>query len=387
MIPIKYNVRSLAVRKATSLAAAFGLALVVFVFAGAQMLGTGIKRVFGRSAAPDVAIVLRKGSDAEMSSTIAEEQVNLVIAQAQQIGAAREPPGLGEIVAVILLEKVGAGGPSNVNLRGVPENARDFRPTVKIVEGRAPKPGTDEVLVGAAIRGRFQGTELGQTFELKKNRLATVVGVFTDGGSSFESEVWADIRSVAQAFHREGYVSSVRVRLDSASKFDAFKALVESDRRLGLVALSEPVFYEKQSEATETFLTGLGVTIAIFFSFGAMIGATITMNAQVAGRQREIGTLRALGFSRRSILFSFLIESMILSLGGGLVGAAASLAMRAVQITILNMATFAEIVFRFEPTPEILVSSIVLAAAMGVLGGFVPALRAARVSPIEAMRG
>lgn len=387
MVPIKYNVRNLVVRRRTTAAAAFGLALVVFVFASAMMLSNGIAKTFGRTASPDVAIVLRKGSDAELSSGIEDKQVNLVLAQAQQIGASKKPPGVGEVVVVILLEKVGVDGVSNVTVRGVPDDALAFRPTAKIIEGRAPAPGADEVLVGQSIRGRFKGLDLGQSFELKKNRPVKVVGVFEDEGSSFESEVWADVHIVRQAFGREGYVSSVRVRLDSPSKFDAFKALVEGDRQLGLVVMREADFFEKQSAMSGFILKLLGGVIAFFFGIGAMIGATITMNAQVAGRAREIGTLRALGFSKSSILFSFLVESLALALAGGGFGAIASLGMKAVKITMINAGTWSEIVFGFEPTPGIVLGSLILAALMGLFGGFLPAVRAARVSPIEAMRG
>lgn len=386
MVPIAYTYRNLVVRRRTTLAAAFGLALVVFVFSSAMMLAEGLKKSFGRGAASDVAIVLRKGSDTELSSGIEEKDLNLVIAQAKQIGASKNPSGIGEIVVVILLDKVGANGVSNVTVRGAPEDVLAFRPTAKIVEGRAPKPGSDEVLVGAGIRGRFKGLQIGDRFELKKNRPVTVVGVFADEGSSFESEVWADRHTLAQAFGREGYVSSVRVRLDSATKYDAFKALVEQDRQLGLVAMREADYFEHQSLQTEFILKLLGGLIAFFFSIGGMIGATITMNAQVAGRAREIGTLRALGFSRFAILTSFLIESLFLAVAGGAVGALASIALKAEQITMINMGTWSEIVFRFEPTPQILLGSLVLAVVMGLVGGFLPAVRAARVSPIEAMR-
>ena len=387
MIPIKYNYRNLVVRKTTTIAAAFGLALVVFVFAAAQMLGNGIKKTMGRSANAESAIVLRKGSSSEMESGIEESQVNLVLAQAQQVGAAKKPPGVGEVLVVILMEKIGtSGGVSNVTVRGVPEDVFDFRTTAKIVEGRLAKPGSDEVVVGAGIRGRFKGLDMGQKFELKKNRAVTVVGVFADEGSSFESEVWGDIHAVRSAFGREGNVSSIRVRLDAASKFDAFKALIEQNRQLGLNVQREGDYYAKQSEMTSDFLTILGTMIAVLFSIGAMIGATITMNAQVANRQREIGTLRALGFSRRSILTSFLLESIVLALIGGSVGALAALSLKFLKITMLNAGTWSEIVFSFEPTPEILLRAILLAGFMGVVGGFLPAIRAARVSPIEAMR-
>jgi putative ABC transport system permease protein len=387
MVPIKYNVRNLVVRKSTTAAAAFGLALVVFIFAGALMLVNGLKKTLGRAASPDVAIVLRKGSDSELTSGIEEKQVNLVLAQAQQIGASKKPVGVGELVVVILLDKMGTTGVSNVTVRGVQDDVMAFRGTAKVVEGRAAAPGTDEVIIGKAIRGRFKGLEIGQTFEMKKNRLAKVVGVFEDGGSSFESEVWADVHMVRQTFGREGYVSSIRVRLDSPSKYDVFKTLVESDRQLGLVAMREPDYFEKQSEATAFILGLTGGLIAFFFAIGGMIGATITMNAQVAGRTREIGTLRALGFSRAGILFSFLLESIVLALAGGSVGALCSLAMGAVKVPILNAGSWSEIVFGFEPTPGIVLGSLAFAVAMGVIGGFLPAWRAARVAPVEAMRG
>ncbi len=386
MIPVKYNYRNLVVRKTTTIAAAFGLALVVFVFAAAQMLGNGIKRTLGRSASAENAIILRRGSSAEMESGIEENQVNLVLAQAAQVGASKKPPGVGEVLVVILMDKLGTTGVSNVTVRGVPEDVFEFRTSAKIVEGRAAKPGSDEVVVGSGIRGRFKGLELGQSFDIKKNRPVKVVGVFADDGSSFESEVWADINTVRTAFGREGNVSSIRVRLDAASKFDAFKALIEQNRQLGLSAQREADYYEKQSEATATFLTIMGTMIAVLFGLGAMIGATITMNAQVANRQREIGTLRALGFSRRGILVSFLLESVVLSLIGGGVGAIAALCLKFVKITMLNAGTWAEIVFSFEPTPEIILRSVLLAAVMGIFGGFLPAIRAARISPIEAMR-
>lgn len=270
----------------------------------------------------------------------------------------------------------------------MPEDGLAFRPTVKIIDGRAPKPGSDEVIVGSAIHGRFKGLKLGESFELKKNRKVTVVGVFEDQGSANESEVWMDVHTLRQTFAREGYVSSVRVRLDSASKFDAFKANVESNRQLGLVVTREADFFEKQSEGTSFLLLFIGWMVGIFFAIGAMIGATITMNAQVAGRTREIGTLRALGFSKGSILLSFLLESIVLAGAGGAVGAIAAASLKAVpKITLINFATFAEIAFGFEPTPKILVVSVLLAGIMGIIGGFLPAIRAARVSPVEAMRG
>jgi putative ABC transport system permease protein len=385
MIPVSYNVRNLAVRKTTTAAAVLGLALVVFIFASVQMLATGITRTLGRSAATDAAVVLRKGSTAEIESNIEDPSVSLVLNDQTLSQPASGPRGMAELIVVILLDKVGTEGVSNAQIRGVSPGSLEFRPDIKLIAGRAPRPGADEAMIGKAIRGRFKGLDLEQSFELKKNRPLKVVGVFADGGSSNESEVWADIDTVRTTFHREGLVSSIRVRVPPA-KFDAFKASIESNRQLNVQVLKEAEYYEKQSENTSLFIRAMGTVIAVFFSFGAMLGAMITMHAAVANRQREIGTLRALGFGRGSILLSFLFESILIALLGGALGAAASLAMGLVSFSMVNFASWSEIVFSFEPTPGIIIGALVFATAMGVLGGLFPALRAARISPVDAMR-
>jgi putative ABC transport system permease protein len=385
MVPISYNLRNLKVRKTTSAAAAFGLALVVFVFASVMMLGNGIKKTIGRSASGDAALVLRKGATAELESVIEEGNVNLVINDTALPQPASGPRGISESVVVILLDKIGANGFSNAAVRGIRPESFAFRPSVKIVEGRLPQPGSDEVVIGRAISGRFKGLNLNDSFELKKNRPVKVVGVFEDSGSSNESEVWADIDTLRTAFKREGYTSAIRVRV-SSSQFDTFKASIESNRQLNMQVLKEAEYYEKQSEGTALFITIMGTMIAVFFSIGAMLGATITMHAAVANRQREIGTLRALGFSKGSIMLSFLLESIVLSVIGGGIGALASLAMGLVSFSMVNFASWSEIVFRFEPNAGIIGGSMLFATVMGLLGGFLPAIRAARINPIEAMR-
>jgi putative ABC transport system permease protein len=386
LIPISYNLRNLAVRKTTSAAAGLGLALVVFTLAAALMLNNGLKKTLGRSADPRSAIVLRKGSDAELMSTIEEPNVGLVFAAPGVSRGDGQPEGVAELLVVILLDKLGTDGLSNVQVRGVPDNVLQFRKGVQVVAGRAAKPGTDEVMVGRAIRGRFRGMDIGQSFDLKKNRPVTVVGVFEDGGSSYESEVWADLNNVRTTFGREGLVSSVRVRLDSSSKFDGFKAAIEQNRQLGFEAIREGDYYDKQSSGLSDFIKWLGIVIAFFFGIGAVIGAMITMFAAVAHRQREIGTLRALGFSRRSIIGSFLLESLILAIIGGGIGALASLALGFVKLSMMNWQSFAEIVIAFEPDGESLGIAIIVAGVMGLVGGLLPAVRAARMSPVEAMR-
>lgn len=387
MIPLKYNLRSLVVRKRTTAATALGIALVVFVLASSLMLSAGVKKTLGSAGRADVAIVLRKGGDAELMSGIDEPQVGLVKSMPGVKKDGNTPIGVGEVVAVLALEKIGAEGVTNVQVRGTTEDVKKLRPDVTIVDGRMPAPGSDEAMVGKRIRGRFRNVDLGKSLELKKNRTVKVVGVFADNGSSHESEVWTDLDMLRSTFGREGGVSSVRVVLESPASFDAFQAAVEQDKRLGLQALRETVYYEKQSEGTSLFITVLGSVIAFFFSLGAMIGAMITMYASIANRQREIGTLRALGFSRLSILLAFLIEAVMLSAIGGVVGAAASLAMGLVSFSMLNFASWSEMVFKFEATPEVLVTALGAALFMGFLGGLLPAVRAARVSPLAAMRG
>jgi putative ABC transport system permease protein len=351
------------------------------------MLASGIKKTLGASGKASNAIALRMGSDAELGSVVEESSVPLILAAP---GVAHDehgqPLGVAEIIVVAAMEKIGANGVTNVTIRGVPDNVMSFRPEVRIVAGRPARPGSDEAIIGSRIRGRIRGLELGETFELKKNRPATVVGVFDADGSSYESEVWVDREALRQAYHREGIVSSVRVRLESTAAFDAFRAGVENDKRLGLQALRETTFYERQSEGVATFIGALGTVISVFFAMGAMIGAMITMYAAVANRQREIGTLRALGFSRGSILFSFLFEAILLSILGGAVGAAASLAMGLVRFSMINFASWSEIVFSFDPTPGVIVTALVFAGAMGLLGGLFPAVRAARTSPLKAIR-
>jgi putative ABC transport system permease protein len=387
MIPLRYTYRSLLVRKATTVATALGIGLVVFVLATSLMMSAGVKKTLGSTGRSDVALVLRKGSDAELGSGVEDPQVSLVRAMPGVKKEGDVPIAAGETVVVIALEKFGANGVANVQVRGVGDASRKLRRNVTIVEGRDATPGSDEVIVGRAIHGRFAGVKLGEKFELKRNRPVTVVGVFSDAGSSHESEVWVDVDTLRAAFGREGSVSSVRVQLEQASSFDGFKLALEEDKRLGLQALRETTYFENQSQGTSLFIGVLGTVIAVCFSVGAIIGAVITMYASVANRQREIGTLRALGFSRMAILTCFLTESVLLALTGGVLGALASLAVGNVEFTMINLASWSEMTFKLDPVPRILGIAVGAAGAMGVLGGFLPAVRASGVSPLAAMRG
>jgi len=389
MIPLSYNVRSLFVRKATTVATALGIGLVVFVLSSALMLGKGIRKTLVSSGSAGRAMVLRKGSDTEMASGIESNTVSLIMAApGVKRGDDGQPLGTADVVIVAALDKVGDEGfVSNILVRGVQSGVMKVRPEVRVIDGRPATSGTDEVIIGRGVRGHFKGLELGSSFDLKKNRPVKVVGVFESGGSSLESEVWADIETVRTSFGRGSASSSVTVVLESPGAYDGFAAYVENDKQLGLEPFRESVYYDKQSEGTAMFITGLGSSIAFFFSVGAMIGAMITMYGAVAQRTKEVGTLRALGFSPSSVLLSFLFESSVLALVGGVLGGLASMGMTAVKFSMMNFATWQEISFSFEPSVVIVLSSIAVGGVMGILGGFFPALRAARMSPIEATRG
>ncbi|MGE3766696.1 MAG: ABC transporter permease [Kofleriaceae bacterium] len=387
MVPLRYNVRSLLVRKVTTFATAFGIALVVFVFAAAGMLAAGIDDAMVSTARKDTVIVLRKGSDAELASSLTADQLNLLRGHSAVATGAAGGGVIGEVVLIITPELAdGSGGLSNVAIRGMPADGYKFRPEFKIISGRAPTPGTNEVVVGRGITGRFKGIEPGKSFDVRRNRPLVVVGVFEAGGSTYESEVWGDIDAVSTAAGRKSAFSSARVRLTNPSAFDGYRAAIESDKRIPLKVMREDEYFEKQSGQTKGFLSGLGYGIAILFSIAAMLGAAITMNGAVANRTKEIGTLRALGFSKLAILTSFVFEAILLSLIGGAIGIIFVQLLGLVSFHTMNFQTFSEIVIRFKPAPSIVINALIFSMVMGLLGGIVPAIRAALVSPIEAMR-
>jgi putative ABC transport system permease protein len=387
MVPITYNIRSLAVRRSTTLAAAFGVALVVFVLCGVMMLTKGVRQTIMNTARSDNALILRKGADAELSSSIHVSKVAPVVASP---GIARNPSGQpiasAEAVVLLMTPKIGAQGMANVTIRGVDEHAYEFRPEVKIVEGRKPRAGSNECVIGRAIRGRYKAVDLGQRIEMRTNRFLEVVGIMASGDSAIESEIWADTNVVRSAFGRQNTVQSVRARLTSPEAFDGFKRYVEDELHLGLQVERETDYYERQSEGSSGLIAGLGGVISFFFALGAIIGAMITMYSMVANRTREIGTLRALGFGRLSIVSAFVLESALLALAGGLVGALASSLLTVAQFSVVNSQTWNEVVFRFQPSAGIAVRALIFAGAMGVIGGLLPAIQAARLPVIDSLR-
>jgi ABC-type antimicrobial peptide transport system permease subunit len=384
-IPLSYSVRNLWARKLTTALTAGGMALVVFVFAAVLMLDEGLRATLVATGEPDNILVTRRASGTEVQSAVERTQAAIVESQPEiAAGAGGAPLVSKEIVVLIALPKRGTGVPSNVTIRGIGEQGLALRPQVRVREGRVPRSGTTEIMVGGSIAERFEGAEIGQTLRFG-GRDWTVVGVFDAGGAGFDSEIWGDGEQLVQSFRRQTYTSVV-ARLADAASFDAVRQRLESDPRLTLEVKRERRFYEEQSQVLSNFISYLGLTLSVIFSVGAMIGAMITMYAAVASRTSEIGALRALGFRRSSILGAFLAEALALSLVGWVVGLALASVMQLVRISTMNWQSFAELAFTFTLTPAIVWKSLAFALAMGFLGGFLPAVRAARMKIVDALR-
>jgi len=384
-LPLSYIVRNLAARKLTTALTALGMALVVYVFATVLMLAAGLQRTLVETGSDDNVVVIRRGSQTEVQSGIDRRQA-AIVESLPGIATGVEGRRLvsKEPVVLISLPKRESAKPSNVVIRGVTPEGYALRPQVRIVDGRLPRPGTAEVIAGRSVANGFRGAGRDETVRFA-SRDWTVVGVFDAGRTGFDSEIWGDAEQMLQAFRRQGF-SSVIFRLADGSRFDEVKAAIEADPRLTLEAKRETRFYADQSEALAKFITYLGTSISVIFSIGAVIGAMITMYASVAARTGEIGTLRALGFTRTAILTAFLVEALLLGLAGGLVGLVAASFMQAISISTMNFQTFAELAFSFALTPGIVAASLGFAVAMGFVGGFLPAARAARMKIVDALR-
>jgi ABC-type antimicrobial peptide transport system permease subunit len=372
-------------RKLTTVLTAGGMALVVFVFAAVQMLDTGLRKTLVATGQPDNVLVTRRAANAEISSSVDRSQAAIFEAQPEiALDAAGDRLISKEIVILITLPKRETGQATNVTTRGIGPAGFALRPQVRLIEGRLFQPGSSEVVVGKSLAERFEGASVGSMLRFG-GREWRVVGVFDSGGAAFDSEVWGDADQLMQAFRRNAY-SSVIARLADASLHPTLRTRLEADPRLTLDVKTERVFYEEQSQALSKFISYLGVTLSIIFSIGAMIGAMITMYAAVANRVGEIGTLRALGFRRSAVLIAFLLESILLGAIGGVIGIALASGMQLVQISTMNWQSFAELAFTFTLTPGIVMLSFGFAVVMGVVGGFLPAVRAARLSIIDALR-
>jgi len=384
-VPLSYVARNLWVRRLTTVLTAGGMALVVFVFSAVLMLDAGLKATMISSGSDSNVVIIRKGSDTEVQSGL-ERDTAAVVETLPQV--ARGPDGgtlvSREIVVLDSLSKRGGAQRTNVPVRGLSTIGVQLRGQVRLVEGRMFRPGASEVIVGNSVAHDFSGVSVGQTLHFAQ-RQWLIVGRFDAQRSAFDSEIWGDCEQLQQAFRRTVY-SSLIVRLASPSGFEALRDAIDADPRLQLQARRERRYYEDQSRQMSDFIRILGLTLSVIFSLGAMIGAAITMYASVATRTAEIGTLRALGFARRSILIAFLLESMLLALAGGLAGLAAASMLQAVRISTTNFQTFSELAFSFELTPGVAARSIVFALMMGLAGGVLPAAKAARMRIVDALR-
>jgi putative ABC transport system permease protein len=385
-IPLKYILRSSSSRRLTTIFTILGIALVVFVFTAVLMMANGVQQTLKSTGSDDNVTVVRKAAASEIMSIIDREAAGIVTNMPQVARSAEgRPISSKEVVVIINLEKIGSDGISNVTVRGVEEAALQLRPQVRIVEGRMFKWGAREIIAGAGITNRFAGAQIGQQIKFGGD-LWTVVGIFDSGGSGFDSEAWGDLNQIADAFRRSSF-STVTFRLKNPDDLSDLVTAFDGDNRLQyFVPKREKKFFEEQSEMMATFIRILGLFITIIFSTGATIGAMITMYGAVANRTVEIGTLRALGFYRRSILIAFLGESFVLSLSGGLLGLTLASVLQFFTISTLNFGSFSELAFSFALSPSIIATSLGFSLVMGLIGGFLPAVRAARLDIIQALR-
>jgi len=385
VIPCYYSFRNLWTRRLTTVLTSSGMAMVVFVFAATMMLAEGLSKTLVETGSYDNVVVIRKSANSEVQSGVERSQAAIVESDPEvAIGPDGRPLLDKELVVLFNLLKRHTNKPSNVVIRGVGPAGLLLRPQVRLIEGRMPRPGSTEVIAGKNIADRFQGGGVGETLRFAM-RDWTVVGVFVAGSTGFNSEIWGDVEQLMQAFRRPVY-SSVLFRLRDSDRFDGLKERLESDPRLTVDAKRETRYYADQAEAMARFLHILGLSLTIIFSLGAVIGAMITMYAAVANRTTEIGTMRALGFGRMSILAAFMIESLLLGLVGGLLGVFAASFMQLITISTMNWQTFSELAFSFALTIDIVWKSLLFSIIMGFVGGALPAVRAARMSIVEALR-
>lgn len=385
MVPLSYTLRNLWTRRLTTILTAAGMALVVFVFAAVLMLSAGLRKTLVETGCFDNVVVVRKGSNSEVMSGVTREQAALLEAQPEiAIGADGRPLVAKELVVLVNIPKREAKGTSNVVIRGIGEHSLALRPQVRLIEGRMPKAGLAEIIAGRSLAQRFQGCGLGETLRFGM-RDWLVVGVFDAGNTAFSSELWGDADQLMQAFRRPVY-SSIIFKLRDPADFAYVRQRLETDPRLSLDAKRENRFYAEQSERMANFLRILGTVLTVIFSIGAIIGAMITMYSAVATRTAEIGTMRALGFSRGSILGAFVVEALMLGLLGGCAGLLLASFLQLVTISTLNLQTFSELAFNFSMTLDIVLKGLAFSLIMGLVGGLLPAIRAARMKIVDALR-
>jgi putative ABC transport system permease protein len=386
-IPVNYNIRSIVNRWPSTLVAVLGIAGTVGVFIVVLAMAEGFRATLFTSGSPRNALLLRGGANSEMMSVVMLDQARVI---ADAPGVARSATGDAlvspEVVVIGAFPLSSSGSDANAQIRGISPRTLDVRPEVKIVQGRFIQTGLTELVVGRNVAGTYRGFDLGSTVDFGGGRW-TVVGVFDAGGSAFDSELWCDANVLNQIYDRpENVFQSATVRLESAEDFDAFKAAVTTDPRLSFDVFREAEYYASQSRTISTIIRVLGFLVAGIMAVGAVFAALNTTYSAVAARTAEIGTLKALGFSPMNIVGSFLVESMLIALLGGLLGCLAAIPFNGFTAGTLNWSSFSYLAFSFRVTPAVLMTGVSFALIMGLLGGLPPAVRAARVPVIVALR-
>jgi putative ABC transport system permease protein len=385
-IPFSYSLRNLWTRRLTTALTMSGIALVVFVFAAVLMLSNGLRETLVSTGRDDNAIVIRKSSQSEVMSAV-DRDAAAIIQGFPEIAKTAEgkPFASAEVCVIANLRKIGSNDMANVIVRGTTLQGMPLREQVQLIDGRIFRPGTSEILVGRSIHERFQNCRLGQALRFG-GREWTIVGIFDGRHSGFDTEVWGDAEQLMPAFGRPVF-SAITVRLNSEKDFQSFKRQFQKDPRLQQFETKrEKKFFEEQSEMMVLLINVLGLIITTIFSIGAVVGAMITMYAAVANRTAEIGTLRALGFQRKSVLAAFLLESLFISFFGGAAGVLLASSLQVISVSTLNLGSFSELAFSFSLSPRIIIGSILFSMSMGVVGGFLPAVRASRLDIISALR-
>jgi putative ABC transport system permease protein len=377
-VPIVYNLRSMKVRWLTAVAAVLGIAGTVGVFVAMLALAHGFRATLVNSGSPDNVLIRRAGSSAELDGSVALDQVQAIEDEPGVAHDNGKPLVSPEAVLIAGFNLKATGTNANVQIRGVSPVVLKVRPTVRIVEGRFFEPGLAELVIGKNVTATYEGLELGKTIPFG-GQTWKVVGVFDAGGSSFDSEVWADSRVLNQVYKRpENLYQSVTVRLTSPQAFTQFKDAVTADPKLTVQVDHEVEYYARQSQVLTTLITILGGLVVFIMGVGAVIGALNTMYAMVSERSREIATMRAIGFARFSIVLSFVFEALVIAFIGGLIGCLSVLKLNGYTTGTMNMQTFSHVAFAFQITPILLAVGILFALLMGLFGGVPPAIRAAR---------
>ncbi len=383
-IPLSYNVRSVIGRPWSTLATAFGIGMVVAILVLALALASGFQAAVVSTGSPNNVIVLRKGADSELSSGVGRDAANIIKSLPDvALGADGSPLASPEMLVVINQERKEGKGSSNVTIRGVDREGLALRSGIKIYDGRDVAPGAAELIAGKRIADRFEGFGIGQQVRLEQ-RMFTVVGHFSAGGSGFESEVWGQ-NAVFMPVLREDF-QSVTFRMKDPARFAAIKRELEADPRLGVQVKRESDYYTDLAGPLATTMRVLGVFIVLIMAVGALFAAMNTMFASIGSRSREIATMLTLGFGKGAILVAFMVESILIALLGGVIGCLLALPINGTATSTTNFSTFSEIAFAFAITPAALLTGMIFALLLGIVGGLLPAWKASRQPLAAAMR-